>query len=125
MTSTTTKPAAVRPEAETAGYLFDDWFDPIEAGLRDRERAPVSEEGFVLLVESCLVGHHRDDGRRRRPPHLMAQIGDLVGECGLALSDLLLRTIGRPSTYESDRFAKASKTKFEAVLCTGLLAGAY
>ena len=24
--------------AETAVYLFDDWFDPIEAGLRDRVR---------------------------------------------------------------------------------------
>ena len=38
MTSTTTKPAAVQPDAETAVYLFDDWFDPIEAGLRDRVR---------------------------------------------------------------------------------------
>jgi putative transposase len=38
MTSTTTKPDAVQPEAETASYLFDDWFDPIEAGLRDRVR---------------------------------------------------------------------------------------
>ena len=37
MTSTTTKPA-VQPDAETAVYLFDDWFDPIEAGLRDRVR---------------------------------------------------------------------------------------
>ena len=38
MTSTTTKPDAIRPDAETAAYLFDDWFDPIEAGLRDRVR---------------------------------------------------------------------------------------
>ena len=38
MTSTTTKPDAVQPEAEPAVYLFDDWFDPIEAGLRDRVR---------------------------------------------------------------------------------------
>ena len=38
MTSTTTKSDAVQPEAETAVYLFDDWFDPIEAGLRDRVR---------------------------------------------------------------------------------------
>ena len=39
MMSTTTKPDAVQPEgAETAVYLFDDWFDPIEAGLRDRVR---------------------------------------------------------------------------------------
>jgi hypothetical protein len=38
MTSTTTKSDAVQPEAETAVCLFDDWFDPIEAGLRDRVR---------------------------------------------------------------------------------------
>jgi transposase-like protein len=39
MTSITTKRPADQPEAETAVYLFDDWFDPIEAGLRDRVRA--------------------------------------------------------------------------------------
>ena len=38
MTSTTTKPGAFPPGAETAVFLFDDWFDPIEAGLRDRVR---------------------------------------------------------------------------------------
>ena len=38
MSSTTTKSDAVQPEAETAAYLFDDWFDPIEAGLRNRVR---------------------------------------------------------------------------------------
>jgi len=38
MTSTTMKPDAVQPDAAPAAYLFDDWFDPIEAGLRDRVR---------------------------------------------------------------------------------------
>jgi transposase-like protein len=38
MTSPTTKPDAVQPDAETAVHLFDDWFDPIEAGLRERVR---------------------------------------------------------------------------------------
>ena len=38
MTITTTKSDAIQPDAETAVYLFDDWFDPIEAGLRDRVR---------------------------------------------------------------------------------------
>jgi hypothetical protein len=38
MTSTTTKPDSLQPEAETAVHLFDNWFDPIEAGLRDRVR---------------------------------------------------------------------------------------
>jgi putative transposase len=39
MTSPTTKPAALQPVGADAAYLFDDWFDPIEAGLRDRVRA--------------------------------------------------------------------------------------
>src|SRR4051794_22566307 len=38
MTSVTTKPYSSQPAAETAGYLFDNWFDPIESGLRDRVR---------------------------------------------------------------------------------------
>ena len=38
MTSITTKPDPSQPAAETAVHLFDDWFDPIEAGLRDRVR---------------------------------------------------------------------------------------
>ena len=51
MTSTSTKPAAVRPDAETAVYLFDDWFDPIEAGLRDRVR------GFIeTMIRTELDG---------------------------------------------------------------------
>ena len=38
MTSVTTKPNSSQPAAETAVYLFDNWFDPIEDGLRDRVR---------------------------------------------------------------------------------------
>ena len=38
MTSNTTKPELTQPEPETAAYLFDNWFDPIETGLRDRVR---------------------------------------------------------------------------------------
>ena len=36
MTSNTTKPDSSQPAPETAAHLFDNWFDPIEAGLRDR-----------------------------------------------------------------------------------------
>src|SRR4051812_2856619 len=38
MASNTTKSGSAQPAAETAIYLFDNWFDPIEAGLRDRVR---------------------------------------------------------------------------------------
>jgi putative transposase len=36
MTKHITKPDSWQPATETAGDLFDNWFDPIEAGLRDR-----------------------------------------------------------------------------------------
>jgi hypothetical protein len=38
MKNITSKADSSRPAAETAVYLFDDWFDPIEAGVRDRVR---------------------------------------------------------------------------------------
>jgi putative transposase len=38
MTSNSTTPCLPQPEIETAEHLFDNWFDPIEAGLRDRAR---------------------------------------------------------------------------------------
>ena len=34
----TSKSDSSQPAAKTAVYLFDDWFDPIEAGVRDRVR---------------------------------------------------------------------------------------
>ena len=38
MTNVTTKPDSSQPLSETAVHLFDNWFDPIEAGLRGRVR---------------------------------------------------------------------------------------
>ena len=36
MKSISTKSDSSQPAADTAVYLFDDWFDPIEAGVRNR-----------------------------------------------------------------------------------------
>jgi putative transposase len=38
MTSHSTTPCLPQSEIEPAGHLFDNWFDPVEAGLRDRAR---------------------------------------------------------------------------------------
>jgi putative transposase len=43
MESVTTKPPGLQLGTETAAYLFDDWFDPIEAGLREQVRAFIEE----------------------------------------------------------------------------------
>jgi transposase-like protein len=49
MKSTITKPDSAQPVAETAVYLFDDWFDPIEAWVRERVR------GFIqAMIEGEL-----------------------------------------------------------------------
>src|SRR5438270_14011751 len=49
MENITRKSDSSQPAAETAGYLFDDWFDPIEAGVRDRVR-----EFIQAMVEGEL-----------------------------------------------------------------------
>jgi hypothetical protein len=38
MTSVTTKPDLSQPTTESNSHLFDDWFDPIESGIRGRVR---------------------------------------------------------------------------------------
>jgi hypothetical protein len=38
MKSPITKPEFSQPVGDTAVYLFDDWFDPIEAQVRERVR---------------------------------------------------------------------------------------
>jgi putative transposase len=43
MTSVTTKPDATQPLTETVSHVFDDWFDPIEAGICDRVREFIEE----------------------------------------------------------------------------------
>jgi putative transposase len=49
MTSNSTKSSSLQSEGETAVRLLDDWFDPIEAGLRDRVR-----EFIQAMIESEL-----------------------------------------------------------------------
>src|SRR3979411_2488312 len=43
MTSTTTKPDSWQSAADTAGDLFDNWFDPLEAEVRARSREFIEE----------------------------------------------------------------------------------
>ena len=38
MTNVTMKLEQSQPQTDAAVHLFDNWFDPIEAGLRDRVR---------------------------------------------------------------------------------------
>jgi hypothetical protein len=38
MTNVTTKSDSFQPATDTAAHLFDNWFDPIEIGVRERVR---------------------------------------------------------------------------------------
>ena len=64
MTSHSATPCLPQLETETRGELFDNWFDPIEAGLRDRVR-----EFLQAMLEAELdeaLGRSRY-GRRAQP----------------------------------------------------------
>jgi putative transposase len=63
MTSVTTKPESLQPRTETAVPLFDNWFDPIEAGLRERVR-PFIEALIRSELETVLARPHY--GRRSK-----------------------------------------------------------
>src|SRR3954454_18924638 len=62
MTSPTTKRDALQPEAEGAGPLFADWFDPIETALRDRVR-----ESIETMISSELDAALARPRYARRP----------------------------------------------------------
>ena len=74
MTSITTKPDSSPPESEPV-HLFADWFDPIEAGIRDRVR------GFIHAMikgELELALSRPRYARRAKPPS-----ADAAGATGI------------------------------------------
>src|SRR5712671_8108438 len=62
MTSNSRNSAALQSQAETAVHLLDDWFDPIEVGLRDRVR-----EFIQTMIESELEAVLSRPRYARRP----------------------------------------------------------
>jgi transposase-like protein len=65
MTSVTTKAASSQPATETSPALLDDWFDPIEAGLRERVRGFIEE---MIRDELDEVLARPRYGRRQKIP---------------------------------------------------------
>ena len=62
MTNDSTKSSSLQSEAQMAVHLLDDWFDPIEAGLRDRVR-----EFIQAMIESELETALARPRYRRHP----------------------------------------------------------
>jgi len=73
MTSITTKPDSLRPAAELAVELFDNWFDPIETEVRARAR------GFM---EELIRGEL--DAVLARPRYGRSQMAGSEGRAGVA-----------------------------------------
>jgi hypothetical protein len=79
MTNNITTPFMPQLETKATADLFDNWFDPVEAGLRDRAReflqAMLEAELDEVLGRSRYVrraaparGIREDGGCRRSPP---------------------------------------------------------
>jgi putative transposase len=66
MKTVTTTPELLHSTTESNSDLFDDWFDPIETGIRDRVRelieAMIRNELDAVLSRHAMVGK---PGRRR------------------------------------------------------------
>ena len=93
MTNNSTKSPVQGSEAETAVHLLDDWFDPIEVGLRDRVR-----ELIQTMIESELEAVLSRSRYARRPkagPTNADEAGGVTGHRHGHRSRSLLGTFGR------------------------------
>src|SRR5467141_3706889 len=93
MTSNSTNSAALQSPAEAAIPLLDDWFDPIEAGLRDRVH-----ELIQAMIESELEAALSRPRYARRPKGACGKADGASGVSGHRhghRSRSLLGTFGR------------------------------
>ena len=74
MTNNSTNSPALQSEAETAGHLLDDWFDPIEAGLRDRVH-----EFIQVMIEAELEAARATPAAQGRFPENAGGASGITG----------------------------------------------
>src|SRR5260221_154933 len=93
MKTITTKHDSSQPVADTAVYLFDDWFDPIEAVVRDRVR------GFIQAMIEGELGVTLERPRYGRHPQSSSSASDgrvaVIGHRHGHRSRSLMGTFGR------------------------------
>src|SRR6266702_1005150 len=135
MTSNSTTPFLPQSETETAVHLFDSWFDPIEAGLRDRVRdflhAMFEGELDVLLSrprygrrgsgsgESASTSGHRHG---HRPRSLMGSFGQVE----IAVPRARLNTLDGKTTEWKSKALRAYQRRTlaaDALIASTYLAG--
>jgi putative transposase len=93
MTSNSTTPCLPQSEIETAEHLFDNWFDPIEAGLRDRAREFLQAMFEAELDES--LARSRYARRAKRSSSDSEGTANVIGHRHGRRSRTLLGTFGQ------------------------------
>src|SRR6267143_4539246 len=93
MTNNSTKSVALQSAAETAAHLLDDWFDPIEAGLRDRVRELI--QGMIESELEAALSRPRYARRPKEASENADGAGGITGHRHGHRSRSLLGTFGR------------------------------
>ena len=73
MTNVTMKSDSFEPATDTAVHLFDNWFDPIECGVRDRVRE------FIEELIRCELDEALARPRYARVKHADSRPANIVG----------------------------------------------
>jgi transposase-like protein len=136
MTSVTTKPDSSRPAAETAGYLFDNWFDPIEGRLRDRVRefihAMIEGELDIALSRPRYARHARSPNGEaekavgaigHRHGHRSRSLLGSFGRVELEVPRARLNTADGKTTEWKSKALRAYQRR--TLVADALIAGAY
>src|SRR6201997_2190629 len=134
MTSHNTKSSSLQSEGETAVHLLDDWFDPIEAGLRDRVRefiqAMIESELETALARPRYGRHPRTGGENTDGPggiagyrhgHRSRSLTGTFGRVEIAVPRARLNTAeGKTTEWKSSALrAYQRRTKHADSLITG------
>jgi len=136
MTSITTKLESSQPAAETAVYLFDHWFDPIEAGLRDRVRefihAMIEGELDMALSRPRYARHAKPSSGQaagavgatgHRHGHRSRSLLGSFGQVEIEVPRARLNTLGGKTTEWKSKALRAYQRR--TLVADALIAGSY
>src|SRR6266480_1175360 len=136
MTSITTKLESSQPAAETAVYLFDHWFDPIEAGLRDRVRefihAMIEGELDMALSRPRYARHAKPSSGQaagavgatgHRHGHRSRSLLGSFGQVEIEVPRARLNTLSGKTTEWKSKALRAYQRR--TLVADALIAGSY
>jgi putative transposase len=92
MTNVTTTPELSHPTTESNSHLFDNWFDPIEFGLRERVRELIEE---MICRELDAVLSRPRYGRRAKPAGSGEDVASVTGHRHGSRLRTLMGTFGK------------------------------